>query len=415
VRAWTRIACAAREAGFPAMLAVAVAACEANMVVFPPDDTGEVVTLEVRVTDPDLAERLGWAPGAGVPGATVHARLEGMIGFHSFETDEDGVAELADVPSGRYWVWAERRFDSPAEGAPSVLAGGRLMRLRRGSSEPNEQIEVRGQQRGSLVISELNYHHVDVRQTGWETYRNHAYVELRNDSDSTIYLDGKIIGTGFNYGVEAAAWPCSETARWRNESRGIWAQSFQQFPGGGSDYPLPPGGVALIAEQAVDHSAIYPVLPDMSMADFQFYGSDRAMNPDVPTMLPIGLRVFPVGFLMLVLFHVPFIAEDVDVDALEKTHNLQGTFALFPRDKILDVSQIIGQTYLTPNYAGVCSNIVDVSLDGLPGFASPSYNVHPDAHMLAAQRKVLPDGTLQRTGVSAADWEVRERSPGRIP
>jgi len=28
---------------------------------------------------------------------------------------------------------------------------------------------------------------------------------------------------------------------------------------------------------------------------------------------------------------------------------------------------------------------------------------------------VFPDGTLQRTGVSAADWEIRERSPGRVP
>jgi hypothetical protein len=413
VRTASRPACAPRVAGLSAALALALAGCEANMVVFPPEaGTGDPVTLEVRVMDPDLAERLGWAPGAGVPGATVHVRREATLQFLAFETDEDGVVELSDVPSGQYWVWTERRFDPPREGAPSVLAGGRLMDLRRGSSE---QIEVRGQQRGSLVISELNYHHVDLRHTGWEQYRNHVYVELRNDSDSTIYLDGKIIGTGFNYGVDAPAWPCSETALWRNEPRGIWAKSFQQFPGGGGDYPLSPGGVVVIAEQAIDHSAIHPVLPDMSQADFQIYGVDRAMNPDVPTMLPIGLQLPLVGYFMLVLFHVPFIAEGVDVDALEKTHNLQGTFALFPRDKILDVSQIIGQTYLTPNYAGVCSNILDVSLDALPGFASPYYNVHPDAHLLAAQRKVLPDGTLQRTGVSAADWEVRERSPGRIP
>ncbi len=396
-------------------LAVLAAACDANVILLQPEQavTGDAITLEVTVTDPALAERLGWAPGTGVPGATVHIRRDERVEVQSFVTDEDGALELPDLPSARYWVWVEKRFDAPPTGAPAVLAGGRLLRLKQGSTE---QIEVRGQQRGSLVISEFYYHHPKAELLDWNTaYHFQWYVELRNDADTTIYLDGKIIGNGFRYHVDSPAWPCSETSPWRNEPRGIWAQSFQQFPGSGNEHPLAPGAVIVIAEQAIDHSAIYPGLPDMSHADFQFSWEDRAMNPAVPTMLPVGLRTSPTGAVMELLSHVPFIADAVEVAALEKTQNLQGTFALFPKERILDLAQIEAEDFFEPLYSSLCGNMVDPALDALASFARPYERYHPDVHLLAAQRKILSDGTLQRTGVSAADWEIRERSPGRIP
>ena len=95
--------------------------------------------------------------------------------------------------------------------------------------------------------------------------------------------------------------------------------------------------------------------------------------------------------------------------------NLQLTFALFPKDRILDVAQIALEKYYLYDWSTpTCGNMVGSPIDALLSFAGPD-RWRPDAHLLAAQRKVLPDGTLQRTGVSAADWEIRERSPGRIP
>jgi hypothetical protein len=388
--------------------------CEANVVLLQPEQaaTGDEITLEIQVMDEALAERLGWTPGTGVPGATVQIRRDETLEARSFVTDEDGVLELSDLPSARYWVWVEKRFDAPAPGMPAVLAGGRLMRLSRGSTA---QIGVRGQERGSLVISEFYYTTPASELVNWTAYKHHWYVELRNDADTTIYLDGKIIGTGFQYDIDSPAWPCTVTSPWRNEPRGVWAQSFQQFPGGGGDHPVAPGGVVVIAEQAIDHSAIFPGLPDLSHADFQFSWEDRAMNPAVPTMLPIALRVLPAASVMGLLKYVPFLAVDVNVDALEQTQNLQGTFALFPREQILDLAQLEGEIYLQPTHSSLCGNLVDLSLDALAAFAVPYSALRPDAHMLAAQRKTLPDGSLQRTGVSAADWEIRERSPGRVP
>jgi hypothetical protein len=397
-----------------AALALVLAACEANMVLIPPEQApaGDAVTLQVQVTDTALAQSLGWSAGAGVPGATVHVLRDHSPDLRSFSTDEDGIVEIADLPSARYWVWAQRRFDAPTEGAPSVLAGGRLGQLRRGSTEV---IPMRGQERGSLVISELYYHSAPREVTdGSDAYHRQYYVELVNNADTTVYLDGKILGGGFQANIEISSWPCSETATWRDEARGIWAQYFQRFPGSGTEYPLAPGQTAVVAEQAIDHSAIYPGLPDLSRADFQFYWEDRAMNPDVPTMLPVQLRQ-PISRVIGIAFWVPFVADIPDLDALERTQNIQLTFALFPKEQVLDVAQIALEAYYLYDWAAsTCGNMVGNPIDALLSFTGPD-RLRPNAHLLAAQRKVLPDGTLQRTGVSAADWEIRERSPGRIP
>jgi hypothetical protein len=401
--------------GLVAGLTLAVAACDANVVLLKPEQsaTGDAITLEIRVTDTALAQRLGWIPDTGVPGATVHVLRDHTPGIQSFVTDDEGAVEVPDLPSALYWVWAEKRLPTAPSGAPTMLAGGRRVRLRRGSAEA---VPMRGQEQGSLVISELYYHSAPIEVTGYsDAYKRQMYVELFNNADTTVYLDGKILGGAFQVNIEISSWPCIETSNWREDPRGIWAQSFQRFPGSGTEYPLAPGHTVVVAEQAIDHSAIYPGLPDLSHADFQFYWDDRAMNPDVPTMLPVQLRTNPTGRVMGIAFWVPFIADVPDLNVLERGENLQLTFALFPRDRILDVAQLALETYSLYDWsAPTCGNVVGYPIDALLSFTGPS-RLRSDAHLLAAQRKVLPDGTLQRTGVSAADWEIRERSPGRIP
>ena len=44
----------------------------------------------------------------------------------------------------------------------------------------------------------------------------------------------------------------------RNDPQGIWADRIFRFPGRGTDYPLPPGSIALIAKSAIDHRQLYP-------------------------------------------------------------------------------------------------------------------------------------------------------------
>ena len=59
-----------------------------------------------------------------------------------------------------------------------------------------------------------------------------------------------------------------------------------RFPGSGTDYPLAPGHAALVAKEAIDHSAISPWQPDLSHADFEW--PVGVNNPDVPNLQDIG-------------------------------------------------------------------------------------------------------------------------------
>ncbi len=86
----------------------------------------------------------------------------------------------------------------------------------------------------------------------------------------------------------------------------------------------------------------------MSHADFQFTWEGRATNPAVPLMLPIHFRLFPTDTVMGVLAYAPFVADALDVASLEKTQNLQGTFALFPKEHLLDVAEIYAEYFLQP-------------------------------------------------------------------
>ena len=233
-----------------------VAACDANVILLQPEQavTGDAVTLEIQVTDTALAHSLGWTPGTGVPGATVRVLRDHTPDIQSFVTDDEGAVEIPDLPSALYWVWVEARLPTAPSGAPSVLAGGRRVRLSRGSSET---ISMRGQERGSLVISELYYHDAPLEVTGYsDAYKRQMYVELFNNADTTVYLDGKILGGAFQVDIEISSWPCSETATWRDDPRGIWAQSFQRFPGSGhrvSTGAGPYGGGGRTSDRPLGH------------------------------------------------------------------------------------------------------------------------------------------------------------------
>jgi len=394
-------------------------ACEPDVELLKPEGPlgSDATTIQTIVADSDLAERMGCSVGAGVPETSVYVRRDQVLDGESFVTDEAGKIELADTPAGRYWISAEKVIQSAPQGEsgvpPPILAGGLLHNFRRGEIK---SIELRGHERGSLVISEFYYHDPPWEVVNYDPYYEfQLYIELFNNADTTIYLDGKIVGGGFTVGIEVPSWPCSETRVYNRDPRGIWAQSFQRFPGTGTEYPLAPGAVVVIAEQAIDHSAIYPGLPDLRDADFQWHWEGRAENPEVPTMLPVQLRTNPTGRMMGLAFHTPFIADAVDLASLERAHNIQLEFALFPRESILDVASLAREYYKENEAVTLCGYLVDPTLDALPAFILPNPVARPDAHLLAVQRKLLADGRgLQRTGVSAVDFELGPRSPGRL-
>lgn len=396
--------------------AIIVAACGSDRTLVDPDgDDREGIVIRVLAKDAALATSLGWE--AGIPGAAVHVRQDATPDILTFRTDSTGQV-ITDLPTAKYWVWVERRLNDAergrAGGNVQVLGGGMVSGLERGIEAT---VSLRADDPGSLVISEYHYHWASTSVIGLPGYSGYWYIELYNNGATTVYLDGKIIGSGFNYNIDAPLWTCTETEPFRNEPRGVYAQYFQAFPGTGTQYPVAPGQAVVIADQAIDHSAFYPSVPDLREADFEFPFTDRANNPAVPDLVDVGLKPItgnrPWRFLSL--FDVPFIAEPVNIASLQRVlPKYQGEVALFPTDAIIDIAAFTSQFYTVPRPTPLCGTQVHPSLDQVSGVLPPDEET-PDRHLVSVHRKRLPNGKLQRTHATYVDFELAPRSPGHVP
>ena len=92
-----------------------------------------------------------------------------------------------------------------------------------------------------LVISEISA----CGPPGAGLYYHDKYVEVYNQSDSVVYLDGIIVAVvyassylGLNY-VDDPEFV---------HSKNVW-----KFPGSGTDFPIQPGEFKVCAEDAIDH------------------------------------------------------------------------------------------------------------------------------------------------------------------
>lgn len=367
-----------------------------------------------------LADSLGWTNG--VPGATVRIHLMAdpydSSYWHVATADSQGVAVFAAI-GGPYEVEVSRTLTAAeiarAGGQVHVWAGG--LRLYAPTTDTTD-VTTAPDQRGSLVFSEFELSGPSSVETGGYPYTDAMYFEIYNNSDTTIYLDGKYWGTGWDLNSDFPFWPCSQTAVVRNDSEGVWAAPIFRFPGSGADYPLKPGQSALIAKSAIDHRQVYSFLYDLSHADFEWGGSGNANNPDVPNMQDVGLRVPPVW---PVANDMPeFLAEPVDLAALPRyTDPYSGlVWVRIPRKAILDVW--VGTAEVPSGVtvqAPPCLEATHRYFERLPG---PAYVAGDFDAGLSYQRRilyVLPDGrkVLQDTNTSMFDFVKAPRTPGWIP
>ena len=357
--------------------AILIAACDARIQLVEPhaSATGPTV-LTVAAIDTALAQRADW--DSGVPGVTVYLRQDQDANVHTFQTDAAGQVSLADLPAADYWIWAEKRpagaeLEAPAL-APPALGGGLRVDLGHGVEQV---LRLHSQENGSLVISEFHYHAPPASMTGgvvgYPQY--YWYIELYNNADTTNYLHGNIIGAVYDNYHAGDLSPCSETAEFRNDPQGIWAQVIQAIPGSGHDHPVAPGKTVVSTEEAIDFSAIPPGLPDLSHADFQFNFPGHAVNPAVPLMLPIQLRTPVSGTMFYEGPAVPFVSLPLDIASLPRKQGTYtgGDLALFPRAAILDVAELYSTAQAGPQtIAPYCRSIVDPSIDPLAAFVMPS-------------------------------------------
>lgn len=408
----------------------------ASLLLLPACDVGDVslvaperttaespaltVHAVVNAAHLDLSEALGWS--AGIPGARVrvHRTIEPYDAEYWVEgkTDADGIVEFFDLLRGMYEVEITRTLSAEeaarAGSEIQVVAGGRWLRVPR---EQAQEVAAAPNQASGLVFGEVAI----IKPLPWETggpgYTLGDYLELFNNSDRTIFLDGMILGFGWRFHHDyASGWTCSVSEPFRTDPEGIWAKRFLRFPGSGADHPVAPGASVLVARSAVDHGPIHWSLSDLTCADFEIGG--EADNPDVPNLASVGLEPLYINTPMT---GTPlFLSLPVEIESLPRqTDAWSGrAWVRFPSRAILDAS--IGVSDWTKGVLepiAFCSQAIDPHFETLPGPASSDHSSDSPAWTL--QRRVLftSDGRkiLQDTNTSMADFVRAWKTPGWVP
>jgi hypothetical protein len=388
------------------------------------------VTIGVSGDDSAFAAALG-SPNGVLAGAEVIIERVGTTGSRQFDTTEaDGQVRFERLLGGTYSVRAVRLLSASetallGPGAEDVNAFGGGSNLAVSAPSTDTTITIHAGRRGSLVISEVYaYSPRGVGGPSLNYFFGH-FIELYNNSDTTIYLDGKVIARDMDGLMrDGDRFPCTIGEEWRNDPDGIWSQHLYAFPGTGRDYPLAPGQAVVVATDAIDHGAIQSGLPDLSGARFEFIGSADVDNPSAVNMLNVGIREF-ISTLGHGLYFagwadmVVVLADSMDVSTLPEDDVpvfTEPRHVRIPREKILDVfmttpTPAVESAYTYP----LCPQGTNLYFEGQPAnlrdLESPNTYRRRLLVVLASGRAVL-----MRTKTSANDFEgVVPATPGQVP
>ncbi|MGH7561325.1 MAG: DUF4876 domain-containing protein [Gemmatimonadales bacterium] len=385
----------------------------------PPPPAGFRVTLVPDPEDAASAQALAWT--AGIPSAEVIlSPTDGSAPPRTAQSSSAGVADFGTVPGGTYYLEVYRWLSAAEAAQVPAALGVTGWATRRQVSVPtggaSTTVQVPSSSRRSLVISEWAFN------PGWDPiaqmdYQYGGYLKLYNNADTTVYLDGIVVGEGFGLSYEYANWPCAVYTPIALDPAGIWSRFFQKFPGSGREYPLQPGGTVIVATDAIDHRPFFPKAVDLRIADFEFTGVADVDNPAVPNMVDIGVQTHPFGGNIFPgLAEVPFVSLPVDVATLAVQKN---PGALFPTDwGRIPANRILDVVSLAPNYAG--STNAECPLLITPNFDRASSRAReagekPIEFEFGVQRRAaytLPGGrkVLQHSRTGFADFIRARRS-----
>ena len=225
----------------------------------------------------------GFRPGAYYSGQTV--QLNGTLSYE-FQTDVRGMVSVGSVIPGIYDIITHMELSGSAykamlaepvslEDNARVIIGVSLMNQRIFKAE-DLQIALTAAVQKDLLISKIYYS--GTRDLMDRTYTSDGYVEIFNNSDETVYMDGRYLALAES--VSPAAYPASENPD------SIYLRQVCRFPGAGTDYPVAPGGSMVIAARSArNHLESASDSVDLSDADFEVKQTEGSGNPDV-TMLP---------------------------------------------------------------------------------------------------------------------------------
>jgi len=374
------------------------------------------VHLALEPSDSELADALGWAEG--VPHTEVHLLRNGSATWEVATVDAKGELALDGLLPGRYLLYAGRRptaEEAVSLGQMRAFGGGRTFDLV-GDAEIDLLL---GSDRASgLVISEVN----GATPPPWEvdgSYYDGLYIEIFNNSVTTRFLDGLVIGVAYPYGTyDSDHTPCSVSQTVRSDPSGLFTRWAIAFPGAGGEHPIQPGEARVVAISAINHTPVHPELVDLSGADFEIGGGRNADNPAVPNMLQRGLEPWYASFFLPVN-SILFLSDPIDLQSqpiafrgtdgsgyvravAEGLHDVTAFKAIWP-DRNLEYPPCIPMVHSSfDRYEG---GLFEIGF----GVSDPTQSLQRVLLRIDGGRPVLD------TNTSAVDFVFAEQTPGRIP
>ncbi len=399
-------------------------ACGGGVTLVDPPPPPPVFGFRLLLTpDPEdlaAAQALGWTNGIPNVEVTITPQ-DSSAAPRVLQGSASGTLEVGTIPSGSYIVEAKRWLTS-AERAllpvnQDVLGWIAKSLIRFAGSGGDLPLPLAASRQKGLVIGEWAFN-IAALQPVNQTYYFGGFLEIYNNGDTTAYLDGLTIAHALVYGYDYPNFPCNATAALTNDPQGIWTREVQQFPGRGSDYPVPAAGVVVVAIDAIDHSAIVNGGIDLSRADFEFWGGPGDVdNPAVPNMidtLALGGNVLGHGPVFQSIASVVVLARPYDRLTVPRQRDPSGTeYARISADRVIDV------VTLWPNYVAEwprCPQLVNARFDR-GSFDGRGYEENAEYEYSISRRRVpaAVGGQLQHSRTSDADFIRTRRSPGIVP
>ncbi len=386
------------------------------------------VVADAETADLSAAAALGWSDG--LPGVEVIVVTSDSATLTAI-SDAQGRVGLSSVPMGTMTVQLRRVLTAAERGAVSNTSDvvgfvGQSFVTLDNTSAPEVEVRVPAAFRRGLMLSEFAFKRAYIAGLG--TYYFGGYLELYNNGEETVYLDGLQLAnaTSFGASTEGSNFTCESLADRMEDSGGIWTRYLVAFPGSGTEYPVEPGGTVVVAMDAIDHRGLFPDQIDLSDADFEMPGGPD--NPAVPDMINLSVGHNPNHT------HGPLFDAWNTVTAVLSAPADPSTFATnsrvtngvtfntirIPAAGLIDVMTSSGMFYLnyTPPGRRLCPRFVNQSFDRGYGFhitdseTASSFDKGPVRKVFFVDENGRP--VLQHSRNSAVDWKTGPRTPGVV-
>lgn len=179
------------------------------------------------------------------------------------ETDNNGCVSF-NIPQGYYNIVASDKVST-------TLFNGSSPQVRVVEDLLDFRIDMEVSYASSIVIREI-YFSGCTKYPVEGTYQNDKYVIIHNNASSVYYLDGLCFGMVDPYNSTGTnVWTSVDP----NTGQVVYpdflpiADCVWQIKGSGTDFPLQPGGDAVIAiNGAIDHSAQFPNSVNLNRSDY---------------------------------------------------------------------------------------------------------------------------------------------------